>query len=133
MATSTTITEVRSSIDAGNRAFMQAFARADAEALSMLYTEDAQLLPANSDFVTGRDAIRRFWGGVMEMGIAKVALQSESVESCGDTAYEVGRYTLETAAGEAADTGKYVLIWKHQGGAWRAHRDIWTTSRPAEG
>jgi len=26
--------------------------------------------------------------------------------------------------------GKYVVIWKRDGGQWRIHRDIWNTSMP---
>jgi ketosteroid isomerase-like protein len=26
------------------------------------------------------------------------------------------------------DSGKYVVIWKREDGAWKLHRDIWTTS-----
>jgi len=27
--------------------------------------------------------------------------------------------------------GKYVVIWKRDGGQWKIHRDIWNTSMPA--
>jgi ketosteroid isomerase-like protein len=53
------------------------------------------------------------------------------VEGHGETAHEIGRYTLKTGTGEVADSGKYLVVWKQEGGAWKLHRDIWTTSRPA--
>ena len=55
--------ETRAAIAAVNRTFMDNFARQDAAAMAALYTADGQLLPTNSDFVTGPAAIQEFWGG----------------------------------------------------------------------
>ena len=64
------------------------------------------------------------------MGITRVTLETVEVEAAGDTAYEVGQFTLE-ASGNIADQGKYLVVWKRDGGDLRLHRDIWCTSRPA--
>ena len=29
------------------------------------------------------------------------------------------------------DIGKYLVVWKREGGAWRLHIDIWNTNAPA--
>jgi uncharacterized protein (TIGR02246 family) len=131
MSTQTTATDPRSDIEAGNRQFMEAFRRGDAAGVAKLYTAAGQLLPAHSDFVDGTAAIQRFWQGAMDMGIKEAVLETAEVEGHGETAHEVGRYTLKTAGGQVADTGKYLVIWKQESGAWKLHRDIWTTSRPA--
>ncbi len=130
MSSPTTAADPRADIQAANRRFMEAFRRRDAAAIADLYTRDGQLLPANSDFVTGTDAIRAFWQGALDMGIEEVVLETAELKGHGDTAHEVGRYTLR-AGGEAADSGKYLVIWRQEGGSWKLHRDIWTTSRPA--
>ena len=124
---------VREAITAANANFMASFRAADAGAVADCYTDDAQLLPANSDAVVGRDAIEGFWRAVMGMGIASVKLDTQEVESQGDLAVEVGRYTLAGADGGALDTGKYVVVWHRDAGTWKLHRDIWTTSKPAPG
>jgi ketosteroid isomerase-like protein len=54
------------------------------------------------------------------------------VEANGDSAYEVGQYELTDQSGKVLDKGKYVVIWKLDGGRWKLHRDIWTTSEPAK-
>ena len=131
MSTSTIAAEARSGIQAANQNFTQAFGQGDAARLATLYTDNGQLLPAHSDFVTGRSAIQRFWQSVMDMGINAAVLETLEVESSEDTAYEVGRYTLKAASGEVADTGKYLVVWHRAGGSWKLHRDIWTTSRSA--
>ena len=54
-----------------------------------------------------------------------MTLETVEVEAAGDTAYEVGQFTLE-ASGNIADQGKYLVVWKRDGGT-RLHRDIWRT------
>jgi uncharacterized protein (TIGR02246 family) len=131
MSTQTIAIDPRSEIEAGNRRFMEAFGRGDAASVARLYTPSAQLLPAHSDFVDGTTAIQHFWQGAMDMGLKEAVLETLEVEGHGETAHEVGRYTLKTGGGQVADAGKYLVVWKQEGGAWKLHRDIWTTSRPA--
>lgn len=122
--------DTRSRIEAANREWMSAFKRTDAGALASLYTSSGQLLPANSDFVKGTNAIRAFWQGAFDMGLKEAVLESLEVEGHGDTAIEVGQYRLLVAGGSLADSGKYIVVWKNDGGTWKLHRDIWTTSQP---
>jgi uncharacterized protein (TIGR02246 family) len=124
-------TDILSQIEAGNKKFMDAFRRGDAAAMADLYTAQGQLLPANSDFVRGTEAIREFWQGAMAMGLKDATLETVEVEDHGDTAIEVGRYRLLAPGGAVADHGKYIVVWKREGGVWKLHRDIWTTSQPA--
>lgn len=129
MTAPTTAPDARAGSEAGNRRFMEAFSRGDAATVARLYTSGAQLLPAGSDFVTGTAAIQQFWQGVMDMGVKEATLETLELESHGETAHEVGRYTLKVAGGQIADAGKYLVIWRREGGAWKLYRDIWTTSR----
>ncbi len=123
--------DTRTEILAGNKQFMEAFKRGDAAAVAKLYTAGGQLLPPNSEVVAGRDAIRAFWQGAMDMGLKEAALDTTEVEGTGETAVEVGKYTLRIAGGQIADVGKYIVVWKAEAGVWKLHRDIWNTSRPA--
>ena len=125
----TTSSDVRSRIESANREFMAAFKRGDAAAIATLYTDQGQLLPANSDFVRGTQAIRTFWQGVLDMGLQDAILETIEVEAHGDTAIEVGCYRLLAAGEKVADNGKYIIVWKNEGGNWKLHRDIWTTSQ----
>jgi ketosteroid isomerase-like protein len=126
-----TSTEIRSAIMAANDKFMTTFSRGDAAGIAALYTGNGQLLPPNSDFVAGKQAIQTFWQGAMNMGIKAARLDTIEVEGHGNTANEVGKFTLQGEAGQVLDTGKYVVIWKHEAGQWKLYRDIWNSSRPA--
>jgi ketosteroid isomerase-like protein len=124
-----TAREIREAIATASERFMAAFSRGGAAA----YTADGQVLPPNHDVIAGQQGIRTFWQGTMQRGIKAVTLESLEVEGFGHLAYEVGRYTLQHAGGQVLDTGKYVVIWKHEAGQWKVHRDIWNSGRPAPG
>ena len=99
--------------------------------MASLYTDNGQLLPANSDVVAGAAGIQAFWQGLFEMGLRSAVLETVELENHGETAAEVGRYTLKADGGAVANQGKYIVVWKNDGGTWKLHRDIWTTSQPA--
>jgi uncharacterized protein (TIGR02246 family) len=124
-------TDITPDIKACNKHFMDAFGRGDAAGLANLYTVGGQLLPPNGEVVAGRDAIGSFWKGAIASGLTGATLDTVEVENLGETAVEVGRYTLQAKGGHVADAGKYVVVWKREGGGWKLHRDIWNTSRPA--
>ncbi len=128
--------QVRTEIEAVNEKFIAALNRGDAAAIAALYTEDAILLPPNSGMLEGKEAAQAFWQGGLDMGIKEGELETASVEAQGDTAYEIGKYklTIEPPGGPTIkDEGKYLVVWKRQGGSWKLHADIWNTSLPAAG
>lgn len=123
-----TVTPIHSGIALANRAFMNAFGKQDATAVSHCYTADGQILPPQSEPITGRPGIEAFWRMVMNMGIKSAELETVDVVEYPGGACEVGRYVLKTAAGQVADHGKYLVIWREEDGAMKLYRDIWNTS-----
>jgi uncharacterized protein (TIGR02246 family) len=125
-----TDTSIHDQIAAHNEQFMGHFANGDAAALADLYTEEAQLLPPNSDFVTGKPAIQAFWQALFSMGISRAKLEIVEVEQCEETAIEISRYTMYGPGDEVLDQGKYIVVWKEVDGNWFLHRDIFNSSLP---
>ena len=122
------MSDIREAIDMENQDFMAAFAQQDARAIAHLYTDDAQLLPNNRDFVTGRVDIRAFWQMAFDRGFKTVTRETLELDERGDTAIEVGRHTFFWVLDAVVDVGKYIVIWKHDGSTWRLHRDVWNSS-----
>jgi len=123
---------LKQEIAAANAEFIKAFSNGDAAALAELYTEKAQLLPPNSDFVRGKEAIQAFWQGAIDMGVKQAQLEIVEVEDHGDTAIEVSKFQMLDAEGQVLDYGKYVVIWKKIEGKWKLHCDIFNSSKPAK-
>ena len=127
----TSATEVHDAIVEADETFMTTFNRGDAAGMAALYTESGQLLPPNSDFVMGKQALQGLFQSLMDMGIKAIKLETVEAEGYGDTAFEVGKYTLEGEGDQVIDQGKYIVIWKQEAGQWKLHRDILNSSLPA--
>jgi ketosteroid isomerase-like protein len=123
--------DVRASIEASNKRWENAVSHGDAIGIASLYTGTAKLFPPNSKVVSGQKAIKEYWKGAIDSGFKAIKLTSVEVEAHGDTAYEVGKYTVPGEAGKVLDAGDYVILWKRANGQWKMHRDIWTTNTPS--
>lgn len=119
---------VPEAIQQTNQQFMEAVRRRDAAGMAAVYTESASILPPNAAARTGRDAIREFWQGILDLGVAEVRLETIEFEPNGENGWESGRATIKTADGSVIDELKYVVVWQQEDGAWKWHRDIWNSS-----
>jgi uncharacterized protein (TIGR02246 family) len=120
--------EVRSAIEAANAQFSAAAAKGDGAGLAALYAADGQVLPAGSDAIRGRDAIQKFWQGALDSGIAGVGLKTVEIFGQSPTVTEAGQYELSDKAGKVLDHGKYIVIWRREGGHWKLLRDMFSTN-----
>ena len=123
---------MKEGIAATNAAFMRAFELGDAGDIAELYTDDARLLPPGADLIVGKQGIKAFWSMVIDMGIASATLETVELAEFGDTAVEEGRFKLISADGQIVDHGKFVVVWKDDGGTCKLHQDIWNSSAPAQ-
>ena len=122
---------ITKAITAATRGFLEAFGRGDAAGAAAVYTEDAAILPPNGETMVGRANIQGFWQGALDMGLVGATLETVELETYPGGAVEVGKYTLSVAGGQVVDSGKYIVVWKQERGAWKWHRDIWNSSLPA--
>jgi uncharacterized protein (TIGR02246 family) len=123
--------DIHNYIRAADDVFEQQFNQGNAAGIAELYTEDGMLLPTGSESIQGKEAIRDFWQGAINMGIKEAKLDILEVELQGDAAIERGLYQLKGTDGAVLDHGKYIVIWKQEQGQWKLHRDIWNTNRTA--
>jgi ketosteroid isomerase-like protein len=114
---------VRDAVEAANESFIERFVAGDMRGVSQLYTEDACVIAPGTPRACGREAIAAFWSGSRK-NTKGVALDTGSVESAGDLAYEDGTVHLVATDGKES-SARYVVVWKRVGGRWLMHRDIW--------
>lgn len=124
-----TTINVPDGIQATNAAFCAAVLRGDAAGMAAAYTANGALPPTYSEMVVGKPAIQMFWQSTLDgLGLKAAELETVELEQHGETAYEVGKYTLKGDADSVLDQGKYIVIWKHEGDAWKWQRDILNSS-----
>jgi len=130
------LAQVLQSIEGANVKFGEAIRLGDAATLASYYTEDARLLPPNSEMIQGREGVEAYWAGGMQMGMNDAVLTTVDVIGMGDVVCEIGTYvvTVQPEGQDAfEDSGKYLVIWKKAtDGTWKLHVDIWNTSLPAQ-
>jgi ketosteroid isomerase-like protein len=122
---------VRSAIEAANAEFSAAAVKGDGAGMAALYAAEGQVMPAGSEAIRGAAAIQKFWQGALDSGIAGVGLKTLEVFAQGAAATEVGQYELHDKAGKVLDRGKYIVVWRHEGGKWKLLRDMFSTNVPA--
>ena len=115
-------------------AYVTASLAGDAKAVAALYTDDAVELPPYTTMVKGRAAIEQYYATQFS-GPAKLQSMAlthlESKES-GDIGYDVGTYRQTITDGQHPmnETGKYTVILKRIGGAWKVAYAIYNSDTP---
>ncbi len=98
----------------------------DVDALVELYTTDARLMPPNDEAMSGHNAVRSMFGGMIDAGMSGGLTTVEAMVS-GDIGYRVGIYELQSGD-EVVDTGKFMETWRRdKDGQWRIANDIWNS------
>ena len=107
---------VRSKIEETNAEFGAAISRGDTAATAALYTDDAVVLPPNAETVRGRQAIKGLFDGmIQQIGIPQLTLRTIQVDEIGDTANEVGEYTLKFQPAGGGQSGAEARASEHAG------------------
>lgn len=123
-------TNIRTAIQDVGKEFSAHVKKGDAAAIAGMYSSTAKVLPPNGELTEGRANIQKLWQGAIDSGMRDLSFEVLEVVKKGDTVYEVGKYSVKDAAGKEVDRGKYVVIYKREGGKWKLHRDIWNSSMP---
>jgi ketosteroid isomerase-like protein len=103
----------------------EVFGKRNFNALDLIYTRDARILPPGAPMISGREAIKRFWSDLVSSARSAV-LESIDVMPVGDGVVEIGRavLTLEAESSPQMEV-KYVVYWRQEDGRWKWHVDIW--------
>jgi ketosteroid isomerase-like protein len=126
-------------IRANDSAFASTAEAGNAAGVAATYVPDAQLMPPNAPTIKGREAIQKFWGGLLGAYQLKFQVAADEVEGRGDLAYARGHYLLDgtpKAKGGAPihDEGKFLEILRRQpDGTWRYAVDMYSSDLPAPG
>jgi len=101
-------------IRAIDREFMQAVAAKDAERVTALYAEGAQIMMPGRPPIIGRSEILDFYKGALHGLIESIRLDTSEIEVSGDLAYAVGSNRIRLSPpGQPSreELGKYVVVY----------------------
>ena len=114
----------KDAIKAANKVLMGHLAAGNAAAVAACYSKKALLMPPGAPAQKGAKNIAGFWAAAIAQGVKSVVLKTQEVDELGTTANECGAFTLKGDGGAVLGAGKYIVVWKKEGGAWKLHRDI---------
>ena len=127
--------DVQSTIRDINQDFCTAFNTGNYDACAALYATDGCFMAPHYEMVEGKPAIEKLLQKFAELGYENLRLETIRVESAGDIAMEIGRYTvsIRQSNGTAViDRGKYLNSWRRFG-AWLKVADCWSSDIPPLG
>ena len=122
---------VKKVIDSINTVFGSMISKGDSVGLASLYTSDAKFMVPNMPTASGTNAIQTAFAGLFAaMGTPGLTLTANEVWGTEELVTEVGSYTMTDKTGKQIDKGKYIDLWKMEGGQWKLYRDIFNSDNP---
>lgn len=110
-------------------AWNEALNTQDLETLTMVYANNARIMPPNGKTVRGAEGVRATFGAMMDAGLTGETI-IEEITMQGNIAYKIGSYKVMNGD-DVVDNGKFIETWlKGEDGKWRISNDIWNSDNP---
>jgi len=125
--------DVFSTIRGLTQDFSMNFNTGNYDQVAGLFASDGIFMAPHNESIVGPKPIERKLREFGETGYQDLRLETIRVDSSGDMAMEIGRYSVSVVSENSstkADRGKYVKVWRRLG-AWRIVADCWSSNLPA--
>ena len=112
--------------------FVTSFNTGNYDQAAALFAHDGVFMAPNHEPAYGPKSVEHLLRQVAEAGYEELRLETVRVETSGDMAMEIGRYTVAIRQPDGtilADRGKYVKAWRRLG-AWLIVADCWNSNLP---
>lgn len=108
------------------------FGKGDLKTISLLYTDDAKLLPPNDKAVSGRAAILDYFEKNLRPALpASIRFSHYEIYGGGNAATSVSEMEMRDGKGHIVERGKQTIVLVKENGEWKIHRDMWSDNAPA--
>ena len=124
--------DVESTIREIDQDFCTAFNTGNYDHCAALYAPEGCFMAPHHELVQGKIAIEHALQRFGDLGYENLRLEPIRVDSSGDMAIEIGRYTVsirQTNGTTVLDRGKYLNAWRRFG-AWLKLADCWSSDLP---
>jgi len=133
LADSRPFLDVQSLIRNLDQDFVTSFNTGNYDQAGALFAQDGAFMAPHHDPAYGPKAVEHLLRQIGESGYEDLRLETVRVETSGDMAMEIGRYTVGIRQADGtvrADRGKYVKVWRRLG-AWLIVADCWSSNLPS--
>jgi uncharacterized protein (TIGR02246 family) len=113
--------------------FVTSFNTGNFDQAAALFAQDGAFMAPHQEPAYGPKAVERLLRLCGEAGYEDLRLETVRVETSGDLAMEIGRYTVAIRKPDGTvipDRGKYVKAWRRLG-VWLIVADCWSSNLPA--
>jgi ketosteroid isomerase-like protein len=127
------LADTRKTIADGYVQWTEAAKTGNIDALAGMYANDATVLPDEKDAVSGKDAIRAFYGDWLAQRGKLIELKFENINSVqqNDLLIDCTKFSgvFIKEGKEIAFKGNRLVVWKREfQGPWKIVRDTWNKS-----
>ena len=112
--------------------FVTAFNTGNYDQAAALFASDGAFMAPHHEPAYGPKAVEHQLRQFADAGYEDLRLETVRVDSSGDMAMEIGRYSVAIRQPDGtvlADRGKYLKAW-HRLGAWLIVADCWSSNLP---
>src|ERR1700692_4157163 len=112
--------------------FVTAFNTGNYDQAGELFAQDGACMVPHYEPAYGPKPVERLLHQLADAGYEDLRLETSRVETAGDLAIEIGRYTVGIRQPDGtilADRGKYLKAWRRLG-AWLILADCWSSNLP---
>lgn len=110
--------------------------RGDVDTILGLYGSDPVFMPQHAPALVGRAAVRAGYEQVFATIKLSIRFEVHEVEEAGDWAWartsSAGRTRILSAGIEVAEGNNELFVFKREGGDWKIHRYLFSTSQPRD-
>jgi uncharacterized protein (TIGR02246 family) len=121
---------MKKAVEEKNRRFTEAHVIGDSAAMVNIFTRDARVLPPNADPVIGRTAIEALTSQYLTFGITEFREETTAFYGNEDLLIDEGTYVMVYGEDNTMETGKYLNVWRKEGGVWKIYSNMWNTNAP---
>jgi ketosteroid isomerase-like protein len=115
-------------IEENNRRFTKAHVTGDGAAIDGMFTADARVLPPESEAAIGRAAIAKLTQQYLDAGVSEFEEETIDIQGNEDFLVDQGNYRMVYGKDKTVERGKYLNVWKKEGGIWKIYSNIWNTT-----
>jgi uncharacterized protein (TIGR02246 family) len=130
LADSRPFVDVQSQIRGLTQDLVTSYNTGNYDQVAAMYAPDGVFMAPNYEPSHGTKETERLFRQLSDAGYEDLRLETLRVESSGDMAMEMGRYSVaihQTNGTTVADRGKYLKVWRRLG-TWLIVADCWNSN-----